>query len=101
MLNSIQERILQNKIKKGFPIGDVDYDLEKIQEEINEFIEANAANDNENRAEELADIIILVIGISSYFKIDIEKSVLDKLSKIEKRIITKLANGKYTKEEAI
>ena len=101
MINQIQERIFQNKVRKGFPIGNVNYDLKKILEEINEFIEANQNDDNIGRAEELSDIIILAIGLASYFPIDIEKSILYKLDKIEKRKITKIGHNKFTKEEAL
>ena len=49
--------------------------------------------------EELADILILVLGLASYFALNMQTEILRKLRKIEKRIITKVDEHHFEKEE--
>lgn len=99
MLREIQERIHKNKLQKGFPIGNVYFDISKIKEELRELKEAYDKANFENLGEELADILIMTIGIGSYFQIDIQSELLKKLDKIEKRKIKTIGKNKFIKEE--
>lgn len=93
MLNELVIRALANKVAKGFPL-DLNVDIENMHSELNELLEASP----ENRGEEIADIIIYCCGIAGYLKLDLEKIVLDKMSKIERRQITYI-DGKFHKVE--
>lgn len=99
MVNKLLQRILENKVQKGFPIRDYQYDFKKLEEEIEEAQLALADKDFEAFGEELADIIILVLGMASYEHINMEKHLFRKMDKIEKRKIIKVAENKFEKEE--
>ena len=99
MLKQIQERILENKIKKGFPIKNIPYDLLKIEEELQEFFEEYILDNEVGMGEELADVLIYILGIASYYNIDMDKELSNKLQKVEKRTITVLGNNQFSKEE--
>lgn len=95
MLNEIVKRTIANKIAKEFPRYDVDGDIERIKVELEELRTAPY----EERGSELADVIIYCCGIAGYSGIDLEKAVLDKMTRIEARKITKHTDGTFTKEE--
>lgn len=97
MLNHIAKRALDNKIAQGFPVNDFIGDVKRLYKELSELLDAD---DDTGRSEELADIIIYCCGIASYLDIDIEKAVSDKMSKIEKRVYTKVGD-EYFKEEGL
>lgn len=99
MINQLMERILKNKEAKGFPIGDYEYDFEKLREEFREALVALESGDDDKFAEELCDMLILILGMASYKKLNMETSLLSKMDIIEKRKIIKLAYDKFTKEE--
>jgi len=91
MLNDIVKRALANKIAKGFPIN-LEIDCENMHQEVNELLV------DDDKASELADIIIYCCGIAGYLNIDLEQALLQKMSKIEARKIT-IIDGIYHKEE--
>ena len=99
MINQLMERISKNKLAKGFPIGDIDYDTNKLKEELDEMVEAWKEGDNNHLGEELSDIIILALGIASYKKLNMEIHLLVKMNRIEKRKITQVQQNLFTKEE--
>ncbi len=94
MINSIVARALANKKAKGFPCYDINGDIELIKKELIEVQEASY----DERAHELADVIILCCGIAGYSAIDLEKALLEKMEIVEKRKITKLPDGSFAKE---
>ena len=66
--NSIVKR---GKIKKYTTLQEF---IDKIDEEVNEFKESN-------EPEELADIILVCLNLARHFNIDIEKELMNKISK--------------------
>ena len=95
-LAELQNRIYQNKINKGFNVTDINAEFLNIVKEVAEAIEAHEQSlDNFN--EELADIIIYVLGIAAILKIDIEHELKQKVEIIEKRRYYQL-NGRRVKE---
>lgn len=90
-LNRLARKILKNKKKKGFPIGNFEYDFNKIIQEVAESIDAERKRDPE-LAFELADIIILVLGVAVQKKINIESALLQKFKIITKRKIKKVGS---------
>ncbi len=101
MILELELRILANKKAKGFPIGNINYDLKKLFEEITEFVSAYKKGDKVNMGEELADMVILTLGIASYFDINMEEEILNKMEKIEKRKISQVGHDQFTKEEGV
>ncbi len=97
----VQKRIVQNKVAKGFPLGNFAYDFKKLREEVNEF-EAEI-NNKDIRAikEEAADVIIFVLGIVEQYSptIDMSEAIISKMEKNEKRKIKKISENHYEKEE--
>ena len=96
MVNHLAKRVLANKIAKGFPVGDIAYDCNNIN---NEVLELRKATTKGEKADELADIIIFALGIAAYEEIDIRRALIQKMDKIEKREITPLGDGKFDKKE--
>ena len=95
-LAELQNRIYRNKINKGFNVTDINVEFLNIIKEVAEAIEAHEQNlDNLN--EELADIIIFVLGIAAILKIDIESELKQKVDIIEQRRYYQL-NGRCVKE---
>lgn len=95
MLNEIANRAFANKKAKGFPLYDFQGDVKRMMVELDELKNAPY----EERGSELADIIIYCAAIAEYSNIDLEKAVLAKMLKIEKRVITIDESGKFSKEE--
>jgi NTP pyrophosphatase (non-canonical NTP hydrolase) len=83
-LNKLQKQIYQNKVEKGFNITDVHKEFCFIHEEV---AEANRAYYKRlpDLGEELADVAIYLLGLSEILKIDLEKEILKKIEKNEKR----------------
>ncbi len=95
MLNDIVKRAIENKIAKGFRMS-ISEDCRSMHKEV---IELQCAISKEERASELADIIIFCAGVAGYLEIDLEQAVLDKMFKVERRIITIDDDGHYYKQE--
>lgn len=98
-LKKFGQRIIDNKIAKGFPIGDFDYDLKKLREETDEL--ESALKKDKGVEEELADNIIMLMGIGEQYNplINWEKILNEKMSICERRKIIKLGEKKFDKEE--
>lgn len=95
-LNVLARRILINKRNKGFPMNQIDLDVKFIQAELTELLKSDT---KEERASEIADCMIFLLGIAGYEGIDMEYYLLEKMSKIEKRKITKISDTEFKKEE--
>lgn len=97
-IREVQARVLRNKLQKGFPVGNVDFDINKIGEELQELIIAHALGVG-SVPEELADIVIMVFGLAAGLDISMEEAILKKMIKNEKRIISKNSDGTFNKTE--
>lgn len=97
-IGEAQTLILKNKYLKKFPIGDKVYDIGKIKEEVEELEEALLLN-MPTQGEELADIIILCIGLGGGIGLNMEEEVAKKILKNSKRIITPDGKGGFNKRE--
>lgn len=56
-LKTVQERIIQNKIKKGFNTTDIEKEFRSLQIELDEALDAFSNKSVEDVAEELADFL--------------------------------------------
>jgi len=98
-LNKLQKQVYKNKVNKGFNITDIHKEFCYIYEEV---AEANRAYYKKlpDLGEELADVVIYLLGLSEILKINLEEELLKKLEKNEKRQYKKV-NGvlNRTKDE--
>jgi NTP pyrophosphatase (non-canonical NTP hydrolase) len=91
-LKEVQERILANKLAKGFATSNVEKEFNLTYAELAEAYEAYRKQ-HDNVGEELADVLIFVLSLAKMLDVDIEKALLDKLAKNEARNYKKLENG--------
>ncbi len=83
-IKELQKQVYDNKIKKNFNIIDVDNEFLLMYGEVSEAYEAYRKK-LPDLGEELADIVIYVLGLSEILKIDLEKEVTDKIKKNKDR----------------
>jgi len=79
-LKKLQKEVFENKVNKGFNTDDVSMEFCLMNSEMNEAWLAWYKKDN-NVGEELADVVIYLLGLSEMLGIDLEKEVLEKIKK--------------------
>jgi NTP pyrophosphatase (non-canonical NTP hydrolase) len=89
-LKKLQKEIMKNRKEKGFP-NDVTYDFCRAYEELAEAFSKYDRN-KPGVAEELADVMIFLLGISYNLNFDLEKELVRKVKINKKR--------KYRKEKS-
>lgn len=90
-LKKIQKDIYDNKVEKGFNVTDIAKEFCLTHGEISEAYQAYYKK-LPDLGEELADVLIYILGIAEILKIDLEKELLYKMSKNKKRVY-KEVNG--------
>ncbi|MFZ3054932.1 MAG: MazG-like family protein [Minisyncoccales bacterium] len=83
-LKKTQKDIFQNKISKGFNTTDINKEFCYTYGELGEAYDAYRKK-KDDLGEELADVVIYLMGLSEMLKIDLEDEILKKISKNEKR----------------
>lgn len=83
-LKKLQKEIFENKKAKGFNTTDVNFEFNLIYGELAEAFQAYRKKSSDLR-EELADVVIYLLGLSEMLDIDLEKEVLKKVEKNKKR----------------
>ncbi|MCE9548789.1 hypothetical protein K8Q98_00070, partial [Candidatus Nomurabacteria bacterium] len=82
-LNELQKAVMENRREKGFDT-DVVHDFCRAYEELSEaFSKYNRGQDGV--AEEFADVIIFLLGMSHNLGFDLEKELVNKVEKNKKR----------------
>lgn len=83
----LQEKVFANKVAKGFNITDVPLELCLIQGELAELFEAwiQRKPDAGEVGDELADIVIYLLGLAEILGVDLEKELLKKIGRNEER----------------
>lgn len=96
-LKKLQKEVYQNKINHGFNVTDLNLEFCYAFEELGE---AHTAwiRKYDDLGEEIADVLIYLLGISQILNIDLEKELIKKIEKNSKRIY-KNVNGVLTKVE--
>ncbi len=84
-MKKVQQEIFQNKVNKGFNITDVNKEFCLLYGEVAEAYEAWRKK-KDDLGEELADVAIYLMGLSEILGFDLEKEILNKISKNEKRV---------------
>ena len=83
-LLKLQQEILENKINKGFNVTDINLEFCYTYWELAEAFEAYRKK-LPDLGEELADVMIYLLGLSAILKIDLEDEILKKVEKNRKR----------------
>ena len=79
-LKELQKRVYENKINKGFNVTDISKKFCLAYGEMAEAYEAYRKKKND-LGEELAYVVIYLLGISEILGIDLEKEILHKIIK--------------------
>lgn len=93
----LQKDVYQNKVNKGFNITDLNQEFCLAYGELGEAYMAWLKKKND-LGEELADVVIYLMGISEILGLDLENEIVHKIEKNSKRIY-KEVNGVLIKEE--
>ena len=93
----LQKDVYQNKINHGFNVTDINFEFCLTYGEVAEAYEAWRKK-KDDLGEELADVVIFLMGISEILNIDLEQEIENKIKKNVKRKYKKI-NGVLVKEE--
>lgn len=94
-LEKIQKEVYQNKVNKGFNVKDVNMEFCLAYGEMGEAYEAWIKK-KEDLGEELADVVIYLLGLSEILGINLEDEIVKKVYKNTKREY-KVINGVTTR----
>ena len=83
-LEQLQKRVYQNKVAKGFNVTDVYKEFCYTYGELSEACEAYMKK-KDDLGEELADVALYLLGLAEILGINLEKEILAKIEKNEKR----------------
>jgi len=83
-LERLQKRVYENKIAKGFNVTDIYKEFCYTYGELSEACEAYMQK-KDDLGEELADVVLYLLGLSEILGINLEKEILNKIEKNEKR----------------
>jgi NTP pyrophosphatase (non-canonical NTP hydrolase) len=88
-LKHIQKRIYDNKVNKGFNVTNVELEFCLLQGEMAEAFEAYNKK-LPSIGEELADVAIYLYGIAEILGVDLDREILSKVEKNERRVYKKV-----------
>lgn len=97
-LKKLQEEVIKNKVNKGFNIKDLNLEFLLAYGELAEAFNAYQ-NKEEDLGEELADVVIYILGIAEMLDIDLEVELLKKIEKNKRRKYILKEDGKWIKIE--
>ena len=83
-IKALQKRAYANKVAKGFNVTDVYQELNFIHQEISELFLAYLKK-KDDLGEELADVMIYLLGLAEILKVDLETELQKKIEKNERR----------------
>ncbi|MBD3362918.1 hypothetical protein GF362_04320 [Candidatus Dojkabacteria bacterium] len=92
LLRETQKKVYDNKVEKGFNLTDVPLEFSRLYGEVGEAFEAYEKK-MDTFGEELADVLIFLLGISEIAGIDLETELVNKVEKNGRRIYIKNGNG--------
>lgn len=94
-LKKLQKQIYQNKLNKGFNTTDIYKEFCLIHEELSEACRAHYKKEY-TVGEELADVVIYVLGLAEILNINLEKEIVKKVKRNSLRVYKKI-NGVNTR----
>lgn len=92
----LQKEVYQNKVNHGFNITDVNMEFCLTYGELGEAYQAWLKK-HDNVGEEIADVVIFLMGLSEILGIDLQKEIENKIE-INKKRLYKKVNGVLVKE---
>lgn len=96
---SVQKLAWDNKVAKGFNTSDVSREFCLLYGEVSEAFDAWRKG-REDLGEELADVVIYLLGLAEMTGIDLQAEVEGKVAKNSARVYRRLANGALVKDDA-
>ena len=93
----LQKDVYQNKVNHGFNVTDLNMEFCLAYGELGEAYMAWLSK-KDDLGEELADVVIFLMGIAEILGIDLEEEIEHKINKNAKRVYKKV-NGLIVKEE--
>lgn len=84
-LKELSEIVYANKIAKGFNVTNIPMEICYIHGEVSEIWDAYIRKKG-SVGEEMADVMIYLLGLAKIMSIDLEKELLQKIEKNQKRI---------------
>ena len=93
----LQKDVYQNKINHGFNVTDINFEFCLAYGELGEAYSAWLKK-KDDLGEELADVVIYLMGISEILHIDLFSEIQNKIKKNAKRVY-KMVDGVLVKEE--
>ena len=96
-LKSLQTEVYQNKVDHGFNVENVDREFCFTYGELHEAFESYLKKDG-NVGEELADVVIYLLGISEILRVDLELEIMKKIERNKDRKYVKVGNA-FVKED--
>lgn len=85
-LLQLQKRAFQNKVNHDFNTTDVQLEMLLLHSELAELFNGYLKQDLDNMKEELADIMIYVLGIAEMLDVNLAEEVLKKMDINERRV---------------
>lgn len=79
-LKELQKDVYKNKIDKGFNVTDINKEFCLTYGELAEAYETWRKN-KDDLGEEIADVVIYLLGLSEILNIDLENEILKKINK--------------------
>jgi len=83
-LEQLQKSVYANKIAKGFNVTDIFMEFCYTYGELSEACEAYLKK-KDDLGEELADVVLYLLGLAEILGINLEKEIINKAEKNEKR----------------
>ena len=99
-LKKLQKEVYQNKVNHGFNVTDISMEFCLANGELGEAYIAWLKK-KDDLGEELADVVIYLLGIAEILGIDLENEVINKIEKNKKRVYKKDSKGVLIKEEEL
>ena len=84
-LQELSEQVYQNKLEKRFNVTDVGMEICYLHGEVSELWDAYIRKRG-SVGEEMADILIYLLGLSKILNVDLEKELLNKIEKNHRRV---------------
>lgn len=96
-IKSLQEEIMNNKVSKGFNTTDIPLEFMLLTGEVSEAFDAWRKKKSD-LGEEIADVMIYLLGLSKMLDINLEDELVAKIEKSRERKYVR-KNGTLVKEE--
>jgi NTP pyrophosphatase (non-canonical NTP hydrolase) len=88
-LKSLQQEVMRNKLEKGFNTTDIALEFCRAYEELAEAF-SKVSKREDGVGEELADVVIFILGMCEILGIDLESELIDKIEKNKNRKYKKI-----------